>query len=92
MILLIQPKQQNDCNRKEDFHVMIKGQWYQCQQCGFVHQVKRCFDIEEDLFVEIPCEHCRGDTKHIWIGGHPEDVYRYGNANLDDRYYNYKTK
>ena len=66
--------------------------WYQCQSCGFLHQEERCFNIEEDLFVELKCPKCRGETKHIWCGENPEDVYMYGNSNLDSRYFQYKTK
>lgn len=66
--------------------------WYQCQICGFLHQENRCFNIEDNLFVKMKCKHCRGDTKHIWVGDNPEDVYIYGNSNLDIRYFQYNTK
>lgn len=78
--------------REEELYGMSKGQWVQCQFCGSLHKVEMQFDIEDDLFVKIRCEHCRDDTDHIWIGDRPEDVYLNGNLNVDPRYYQYKTK
>lgn len=71
---------------------MSKKQWVECLSCGFLHQVEMRFDIEDDLFVKLRCEHCRNDTDHIWVGDTPEDVYLNGNLNVDERYYEYKTK
>lgn len=71
---------------------MNREQWVQCQVCGSLHKVEMQFDIEDDLFVKIICEHCRDGTDHIWIGDRPEDVYLNGNLNVDSRYYQYKTK
>ena len=67
---------------------MGKEQWTQCQFCGSLHRVKMRFDIEDDLFVKLRCEHRRNDTDHIWIGDRPGDVYLSGNLNVDSRYYN----
>lgn len=71
---------------------MSKEQWFQCQLCGSLHKEKIHFDIEDDLFVELKCRHCKNYTQHIWVGEHPEDAYVYGNANIDPRYYIYNTK
>lgn len=79
-------------DREEELYGMSKEQWVECQSCGFLHKVEMRFDIEDDLFVKLRCEHCRDDTDHIWIGDNPEDVYLNGNLNVDSRYYDYKTK
>ena len=78
-------------DREEDF-IMVKEQWYQCQECGSLHREKKRFDIEDDMYIQLKCPNCRGDTSHIWVGEDPKDVYLYGNSNLDSRYYNYNTK
>lgn len=71
---------------------MDRKQWFQCQSCGHLCQVDTWFDIENDLFVKMKCEHCRDETNHLWVGSNPEDVYIYGNLNVDFRYYKYTTK
>ena len=65
--------------------------WWQCQVCGESHEEKVHFNIEDDLFILLQCKHCRGDTQHLYVGEHPDEVYIYGNCNLDQRYFNYKT-
>ena len=67
---------------------------FQCQVCGHLHKVKmkREYNIEDDLFVKMKCPKCRDRTQHIWCGENKEDVYLYGNNNLDQRFFNYKTK
>lgn len=70
---------------------MVTDKYYfQCQVCGNIHCVETQFNIEDDLFIELKCGHCRDDTKHIWVGDSEADVYIYGNLNLDSRYYNTK--
>lgn len=64
--------------------------WFQCQQCGYLHKEK-IRDNSENLYIKIECPKCRGETKHVCVGEHKEDVYLYGNLNVDPRYYNKKT-
>lgn len=74
---------------------MKDGVWVQCARCGNLHQVKsRDVSIsDDDLYTKsIFCTRCRDGTKHLLIGENQEDVYIYGNANLDKRYYIYDTK
>ena len=71
---------------------MSRGQWFQCQSCGNLYYTNTRFDIENDLFVTIECEHCRDETNHLWVGENSEDLYIYGNLNVDPRYYKYNTK
>ena len=69
--------------------------WVQCARCGTLHQVKSkdASISDDDLYTEpIFCPKCRDDTKHLLIGEHKEDIYLYGDATLDERYYNYNTK
>lgn len=63
----------------------------QCQCCGKVHQVKSkdASISDDDLYTNpIYCPRCRGGTKHLVIGDR-EDIYIYGNNNLDERYFIY---
>ena len=65
--------------------------WMQCQECGHLHRVreKDTSSDEDDLYKYMHCPRCRDDTKHLWCGINQEDVYFYGNANVDSRYYQY---
>ena len=66
--------------------------YVQCQQCGKLHRVKEVKMSEDDLYTKLHCPRCRGDSNHLFIGTYQDDVYLYGNENLDDRYYKYNTK
>ena len=61
--------------------------WVQCQCCGELHKVKTNDTSDEDVFIYEYCPKCRDETKHLLIGEHQDDVYVWGNANLDPRYY-----
>ena len=63
--------------------------WVQCQTCGELYQVdsKKTSISEDDLYIHIFCPRCRNGTKHLLIGENREDVYRFGNIVLDERYY-----
>ena len=66
--------------------------WVQSSRCGNLHQVKsKDASISDDaLYTEpIYCTKCRDGTKHLFIGEHREDVYQFGSANLDERYFIY---
>lgn len=66
--------------------------WVQCQICGELHKVNAKYSSEDDLYIKLHCPRCRDVTNHLLIGEHADDVYIYGNANLDERFYNYNTK
>ena len=70
---------------------MGEKSYFQCQNCGTTSRKKIKFNKEE-MYITVPCPRCRGETKHLWVGSKPEDVYLYGNSNLDARYYEYNTK
>ena len=71
---------------------MSKGKEYvQCQNCGHIYRIKEKFNIE-DLYVQIRCPKCRGETTHLLCGDKEEDLYFTYNVNIDQRYYNYNTK
>ena len=63
--------------------------WVQCQECGHLYKIKTKDISDDDLYIEIHCPRCRDETKHLWIGPNKEDVYFYGNVNVDPRYYQY---
>ena len=70
---------------------MGKTVWVQCQQCGKLHKVKsKNSSLSDDDLYTIPiwCPTCRDGTKHLIIGEYENDVYLYGNNNLDERYFN----
>lgn len=66
--------------------------WVQCQHCGKLYKTKEVKISEDDLFVELHCPRCRDGTNHLLIGSYKDEVYIYGNANLDERFYKYNTK
>lgn len=66
--------------------------WVQCQWCGKLHRVKARETSENDLYIKLHCPRCRDGTNHLLIGKYKDDVYTNGNANLDERFYNYNTK
>jgi hypothetical protein len=64
--------------------------WVQCQICGELHEVqsKDASISDDDLYTtKIYCSKCRDGTKHILIGENKEDIYVFGNINLDKRYF-----
>ena len=67
---------------------MEKNYW-QCQACGSVHYTDKPYDIEEDIYKEMRCKKCDAKSTHLWAGNKPEDIYIYGNLNLDERYFIY---
>jgi Zn finger protein HypA/HybF involved in hydrogenase expression len=77
-----------------NFNVMSKKQrnQYQCQTCGNLLWSKAPFNIEDDIFIKMKCGHCKKETDHIYVGENPEDVYLFGNSNLDERFYKNNTK
>ena len=66
--------------------------WFQCQSCGSLHQLEVQFNIEEDLYVQVRCEHCKKMTDHLWVGDDKSELYSMYNVNVDPRYYKYNTK
>ena len=66
--------------------------YVECQWCGKLHQVKKVEMSEDDLYIKLHCPRCRDGTNHLLIGKYKDDVYTNGNANLDERFYNYNTK
>lgn len=66
--------------------------YVQCQVCGKLHRANVKYSSEDDLYIQLYCPRCRDGTNHLLIGEHADDVYIYGNANLDERFYNYNTK
>ena len=66
--------------------------WVQCQQCGKLYRVKTQQPSDDDLYIQLHCPRCRDGTNHLWIGTYKDEVYIYGNANLDERIYKYNTK
>lgn len=67
------------------------GEYVQCQGCGYIHKIKGFFNIE-DLYVQVKCPKCRGETTHLLCGNKEDDLYMTYNLNVDPKYYNYNTK
>ena len=62
--------------------------YFQCQCCGFVHQEKMRFNLN-DLYIDMMCPKCQEKTAHLWAGENREDRYLYADNTLDPRYFNY---
>lgn len=75
-----------------NINAMSREGWFQCQSCGSLHPAEVLFNIEEDLYVQVRCEHCRKMTSHLWVGDDKSDLYLMYDVNVDPRYYKYNTK
>ena len=63
----------------------------QCMCCGKIHREKvQC--AEDDLFVLTRCDCCKKVVNHLRCGESIDDIYKYYNNTMDERFYNYKTK
>lgn len=58
--------------------------WLQCQHCGYLYQTdaKVGFDLS---IIDSVCPRC--EYERALNCGNDEDIYRYYNTNLDERYY-----
>lgn len=70
---------------------MNKEVWMQCQFCGKLHKELIKYNIE-DIYIKAQCPGCRDETVHLICSEDESEIYALYNANLDPRYYNYKTK
>ena len=66
---------------------MGKQSIWQCQRCGNLKKTKENIDITDDLYTEMKCPKCRGDTPHLFCGNDEIDISYYYNLNIDPRYY-----
>lgn len=62
-----------------------KNTWIQCNECGKIFQIPRSVPIEE-LYTIARCPRC-GFMMGLNLGDKKEDIYLYGNPNLDERYF-----
>ena len=58
--------------------------WVQCQFCGHLYQVESYVPIDVSIINSI-CPKC--EYEKALNCGSDEDIYRYYNVNLDERYY-----
>lgn len=66
---------------------------YQCQVCGNLQWSEIPFYIEDELFTNLKCGHCKRETNHLYVGGDDGlDLYEMYNINVDPKYYQYNTK
>lgn len=66
--------------------------WVQCAKCGTLSQVESKYASlsDDDLYTDpLWCHKCRDECKHLLIGERKEDVYIYGDGNLDERFFIY---
>ena len=63
--------------------------WVECQWCGKLHRVKTAEPPEDKLFIKLHCPRCHDEVNHLFIGKYTDEVYLYGNANLDERFFIY---
>ena len=65
---------------------------YQCQVCGKLQWSEIPFYIEDELFTNLKCGHCKRETNHLYVGDDGLDLYEMYNINVDPKYYQYNTK
>ena len=66
-----------------------KESYYQCVQCGNIHKEydDEMIDLDTDVYYATVCSHCRGVTKHLWVGENESEKYSLYDPVLDSRYY-----
>lgn len=64
-----------------------QGTWVQCTECGKIFFIEEVVPIDK-LYVTAVCSHC-DNYKAINCGNKKEDIYRYYDPYLDERYYEY---
>lgn len=67
--------------------VKQQGVWAQCTQCGNVDFLNINVPIDM-LYIDSICKKCK-NNKALNCGDKQEDIYKYYNPNLDNRYYRY---
>ena len=46
---------------------------YQCQVCGNLQWSEIPFYIEDELFTNLKCGHCKRETNHLYVGDESSD-------------------
>ena len=64
----------------------MKKNYYQCQNCGYVHYIENAYNIDV-MYKETICPKCDKVNTHLWVGNDPLDFYLYADNYLDDRYF-----
>ena len=66
-----------------------KEELFQCTICGNIHKdySDEIIDLDNDVYYATVCGHCRGVTKHLWIGSDESEQYALYDPVLDSRYY-----
>lgn len=65
---------------------MSEKYYYQCQQCGEIHEAR--FEYKtEDAFVDLWCDECATETSQLYVGMDLLEKYLYMNPNFDERFY-----
>lgn len=65
---------------------MSEKYYYQCQQCGEIHEAR--FEYKtESVFVDLWCSECETETPQLYVGMDLLDFYENYNPNWDERFY-----
>ena len=72
--------------------VRVNEQFYQCIDCGCVHRsnIDKVDNLGDAIYYGNYCPHCRGTTKHLWVGKNESEVIEFYDHVLDERYYTTK--
>lgn len=66
-----------------------KQEWFQCTTCGNIHKdySDEVINLKNRVYYATVCSHCRGVTKHLWVGDREDEIYALYDPVLDSRYY-----
>ena len=66
-----------------------KEELFQCTTCGNIHKEysDEVINLDNDVYYATVCGHCRGVTKHLWIGSDESEKYELYDPVKDSRYY-----
>ena len=66
---------------------------FQCSCCGNIHRVDSRYKPRGDIiYVPLWCDKCNEYSKQLYCGDDDSQIYELYDLNIDEKYYNYKTK
>ncbi len=70
----------------------VSKSFYQCAQCGAVHEVKQVrIEITDELYTLLWCPCCKEISKQLWVGKNELEIKELYDVMLDQKYYSYNT-
>lgn len=66
---------------------------FQCSCCGNISRVDSRYKPRGDIiYVPLWCDKCNEYSKQLYCGDDENQIYELYDLNIDEKYYNYRTK